>query len=268
MPSEPVPSVPRAATLNREPDLSRRAAPAQLPEWMDEPGSYEDFRACLRDLAQVNRLSLAYRPTLRFLERLAPALPAGRPLRIVDVGSGGGDMLRRIAGWAARRGTPVHLTGIDLNPFAARAAQEFTAACTPIEAPVSQIGPAAPIEWVTGDAFSYAPAQGIDVVLSSLFTHHLEDPEIVRFVTWMESVTSLGWFINDLCRESTPLHLFGLVARVARWHRFVQHDGPVSFRRSFREQDWQRLLSAAGVPRAAQRMARWFPARLCVERLK
>ncbi len=45
------------------------------------------------DLGQVNRLTLAYRPTLAFLEGLVGARPT-RSLRIVDVGSGGGDMLR------------------------------------------------------------------------------------------------------------------------------------------------------------------------------
>jgi hypothetical protein len=51
-----------------------------------------------------------------------------------------------------------------------------------------------------------------------------------------------------------------------RWHRFVQHDGPVSFRRSFREDDWQRMTAASGVP--STKLKRWTPARLCVERMK
>ena len=106
-------------------DLSRRAAPSQLPEWMDEPCTYEDFRQCLRDLGQVNRLTLSYRPTLAFLDAVAAAKP-GQALRIVDVGSGGGDMLRCVERWAERRGIPVQLVGIDLNPYAARAAREVS----------------------------------------------------------------------------------------------------------------------------------------------
>jgi 2-polyprenyl-3-methyl-5-hydroxy-6-metoxy-1,4-benzoquinol methylase len=234
-------------------DLTRRAAPSELPEWMDEPCTYEDFRECLVDLGQVNQLTFAYRPTLDFLERLVGTTESRQPLRIVDVGSGGGDMLRRVEMWARRRGVAVALTGIDLNPHAARAARELAESDTAIE-------------WITGDAFTYE--EPVDVVLSSLFTHHLEKVEIVRFLAWSEAVASRGWFVSDLCRESTPYRLFGVFAKVMRWHRFVQHDGPVSFRRSFREQDWERMLGEAGIAASDVRLKRWTPARLCVERMK
>jgi len=233
--------------------LTHRADPADLPEWMDEPCSYEDFRSCLIDLAQVNRLTFASRPTLHWLDELVAARKSTEPLRIVDVGFGGGDMLRRIARWATRRGIAVQLTGIDLNPHAARAAREFTSANVAID-------------WITGDAFSYT--EPADVILSSLFTHHLSEPDVVRFLAWMDSVARRGWFINDLVREKTPLQLFTVLSRLARWHRFVRHDGPVSFRRSFREADWQRMLSAAGIPLAAITLQRWTPGRLCVGRLR
>ncbi len=119
---------------------------------------------------------------------------------------------------------------------------------------------------MTGDAFTYADP--VDVVLSSLFTHHLEEAEIVRFLTWSEAVAQCGWFVNDLCREVVPYKLFGVLAKAMRWHRFVQHDGPVSFRRSFREDDWVRMLSEAQIPLRDVRLARWAPGRLCVGRLK
>lgn len=234
-------------------DWKRRAAPSELPEWMDEPCAYEEFRACLVDLRQVNRLTLGYRPTLDFLERLAVKLPKGAALRIVDVGSGGGDLLRMIEKWARSKSIAVRLTGIDLNPYAARAAREFTAT-------------GSEIQWVAGDAFSYA--EPIDVVVSSLFTHHLEEQEIVQFLRWSEAVAARGWFVNDLCREQTPYRLFRFIAGLMRWHRFVRHDGPVSFLRSFREQDWERMLVAAGLSTSDVTLARWTPGRLCVERIK
>lgn len=234
-------------------DLSRRAAPSELAEWMDEPCSYEDFRQCLVDLGQVNRLTLAYRPTLDFLERFVGASKPTRPLRIVDVGSGGGDMLRCVERWAKHRGLPVILAGIDLNPYAERAAREITV-------------PDGAIRWITGDAFSYT--EPVDIVLSSLFTHHLEEAEIEQFLAWSDRVAQRGWFINDLCRQATPYKLFGLLAKTMRWHRFVQHDGPISFRRSFREEDWQRMISGAGIAEADVRLARWTPGRLCVERIQ
>ena len=234
-------------------DFRQRVAPRDLPELMDGDCSYEDFRACLRSLEQVNRWLLGYRPTLAWLEQL----PSGRPdpVHIIDVGSGGGDLLRRIAHWARKRGLAVELTGIDLNPYAARAAIEFT----PL-----QTG----IEWVTGDALLYRSAKPVDIIVSSLMTHHLEDDQIVTMLKWMETTARIGWFINDLDRSEVSARLFGWLGRSVGLHPFVCHDGPVSFRRAFRDEDWQRLLHAAGFLPAAVTIRHWRPGRLCVGRRK
>ncbi len=226
---------------------------AQLSELMDEPASYEEFRDCLRDLERVNRTVLSYRPTLRWLRQFAVPRPV--PLHIVDVGTGGGDMLRRIETWARCRNLDVHLTGIDMNPHATRAAREF--------APASSR-----IAWVTSDAFSFHPARPVDIVISSLFTHHLADAEIVRFLQWMEQTARRGWFINDLSRGRLSYYGFRLLARLMRWHRFVQHDGPVSIQRSFRPEDWRRLIAAAQLgPQTVHVQPAW-PGRLCLARVK
>ena len=230
-------------------DFSRRASPRELPELMDGDCSYEDFRDCLSSLGKVNRWLLGYRPTLAWLERLPLGLRD--PIHIVDVGSGGGDLLRQIAGWARRRGIAVQLTGIDLNPYAARAAAESTP---------KELG----ITWVTGDAMVYRPEKPIDIVVSSLLAHHLENEEIVALLRWMEATVKVGWFINDLERSEWTSRMFGWV----RWHWLVRHDGPVSFRRAFRKEDWVRLLAAAEIPEEAVTVKHWRPGRLCVGRRK
>jgi 2-polyprenyl-3-methyl-5-hydroxy-6-metoxy-1,4-benzoquinol methylase len=226
---------------------------ADLSEWMDEPCSYEDFRDCLRDLAQVNRITFGYRPTLNWLRTIFPK--DGSTLHIVDVGCGGGDMLREIERMAAQEGFSVRLTGIDLNPHAARAAREMTPSSSSIQ-------------WITGDAFHYEPAVPIDVVICSLFTHHLPDSEIVSFLQWMEQVSRRGWFVNDLHRERLPYFGFMLLAKAMRWHRFVQHDGPISFRRAFRHADWRTYIDCAGLSNQDVVLLTARPARLCVARVK
>ena len=79
----------------------------------------------------------------------------------------------------------MQLTGIDLNPYAARAAAESTP---------KELG----IEWVTGDALMYRPEKPVDIVVSSLMAHHLEDEEIIALLRWTEATAQVGWFINDL----------------------------------------------------------------------
>ena len=106
------------------------------------------------------------------------------------------------------------------------------------------------------------------MAISALLTHHLEEPEIVGFLGWMEATAQRGWHVNDLCRERTPYRLFGIAGRALRWHRQVRHDGPVSFRRSFREADWLRMLASADISSDDVEMRRWTPGRLCVGRTK
>ena len=234
-------------------EFGLRVSPRELPELMDGDCSYEDFRGCLRSLEQINRWLLGYRPTMAWLKRLRHGLR--EPVHIVDVGSGGGDVLRQIAGWARRRCVAVQLTGIDLNPYAARAAAEST----PKELD---------IEWVTGDALMYRPEKPVDIIVSSLMAHHLEDEEIIALLRWTEATAQVGWFINDLERSEWSCRMFGRLGRTVGWHRFVRHDGPISFRRAFWEEDWARLLAAAEVPREAVTVEHWRPGRLCVGRWK
>ena len=223
---------------------------------MDQPCSYEELRACLHDIARVNRLTFAYRPTISWLERLLASHPqSAGPLRVVDVGCGFGDALRQTEAWAAKRGIAVALTGIDLNPDAIRAAREATL-------------PTQRIEWIVGDALSCAAQSEIDVVLCSLLTHHLTDSQIVQFLRWMEQTSRCGWFINDLHRQPMPYHLFRLLARFTNWHRFVKNDGPVSIRRSFVVKDWQDLCAAAQLDAKNVSIKECRPARLCVGRIK
>ncbi len=239
-------------------DLSTRLEPALLPELMDEPCSYETFRDTVRDIAATTRLTLAYRPTFRFLKQTLTHRTNRSPLNIVDVGSGGGDVLRRIAHWSRRRRLSVQLTGIDLNPHASRAATEF-----------SRHNPTySRIHWITGDLFTHPVTQTPDLVLSSLVTHHMRDQEIIHFLRWMEAHATLGWFISDLVRSPCSYRLFSLLSRVMRWHPFVQHDGLVSIRRAFREPDWNRLLTAAEIPVSAVRIQRCAIGRLCLTRLR
>lgn len=238
---------------NAEIDFKLRTSPRDLPELMDGACSYDDFRGCLRSLEQINRLLLGYRPTLTWLKRVPHGL--GRPLHIMDVGCGGGDLLRQIAAWARRRGIAVQLTGIDLNPYAARAAAERTP---------KNLG----IAWVTANALEYRPDQPVDIVVSTLMAHHLEDEEIITLLRWMEATAQAGWFINDLERSAWSCRLFGWLERVAGWHRFVRHDGPASFRRALRKEEWAPLLAAAGVAQDAVTVERWQPGRLCVGRWK
>jgi 2-polyprenyl-3-methyl-5-hydroxy-6-metoxy-1,4-benzoquinol methylase len=230
--------------------LALRSTQAEL---LDGDGvDAEEYARCLADLASVNRVTLTHLSTLRWLARAVAGLPPGATVAVLDVAYGDGDLLRAIHRWAVRRGIAVRLAGIDLNPVCAVAAQRATPATMAID-------------YRTGNVFDAEPEPRPDFIVSSQFTHHLADADVVRFLQWMERFAGRGWFIADLHRHVLAYYGFPLLARLFGWHRIVRLDGTTSIARSFRRAEWLALLAQAGI--AAQ--VRWrFPFRLCVGRLK
>ena len=219
-------------------------------ELMDDPAlGAATYHAVLADLAKVNRITFAHRPTLDFLGRAVGRLSS---FRLLDVGFGDGDMLRTIAAWANRRGIAAELTGIDLNPRSLDAAE-------------AKPSPGAPIRYLAGDYASLAGG-GFDCVISSLVAHHMSEAELLAFLRFMEAEAAAGWFVNDLHRHGFAYAAWPLLATAMGWHPIVRTDGHTSIARSFRAAEWHALLDRAGIRAAAVR--RWFPFRLCVERLR
>ena len=212
--------------------LARRSDAAELMD--SDCTDAADYARCLHDLAQVNTATLARWPTLAWLDRAMQRRAPGEGISVYDVAFGHGDMLRTIARWGRRRGRPVSLFGVDMNPGAVAAARAAS--------------PGLAMDLQTGDVLATTPDPAPDYIVSSLFTHHLTDSQVVAFLRWMEQHARYGWFINDLHRHALPYHGFRLLARTMRWHRFVQHDGPVSIARAFKRSEWESLLERAGVP--------------------
>jgi 2-polyprenyl-3-methyl-5-hydroxy-6-metoxy-1,4-benzoquinol methylase len=211
------------------------------------------FSAVLADLAQVNTITMARRPTLGFLNRVVAAgHQRAQPLKILDVGFGDGDMLRRIARWGAGRKVSLNLVGIDLNPNSVTAAKARTPADMAIE-------------YRTGDYQDLA-GQEFDVILSSLVAHHMTHDQLVAFLRFMDAEAQRGWFINDLHRHGFAYLGYPLLSTLMRWHPIVRHDGRLSIARSYRPAEWPPILAEADVTSA--RIVRAFPFRLCVERVR
>ena len=235
------------------PGLSRRSEAAEIMDGRDVP--FEEYRAYLADLARVNTATLAHRPILAWLDRATRAVPPEVPLTILDIGYGHGDLLRRIRRWGMARGRVLNLVGIDIDPASEAIARDATPA-----------GDA--INYRTGDVLRFVPDRPVDYVLCSQTAHHFSDADLVMLVRWMERVAMRGWFIADLHRHALALYGFPLLARLAGWHRFVRHDGPISIARSFRRADWEHILREAGLDRTSATIRWHIPFRLCVGRLR
>jgi 2-polyprenyl-3-methyl-5-hydroxy-6-metoxy-1,4-benzoquinol methylase len=209
------------------------------------------YARVLHDLAKVNRITLAHRSTLNFLNKVHVRHPEAI-IRILDVGFGEGDLLRSLARYAAKQGIKVALTGIDLNPKSVAAAE----AATP---------PDLAIRYRAGD-YADLTGEGWDVILSSLVVHHMSHDQLIMFLRFMEHEGQMGWHINDLHRHGFAYLGYPVLARLMGWHRIVRKDGQLSIARSYRPAEWPPIFAEAGISEA--RIRRIFPFRLCVERLR
>ena len=226
--------------------LAERATQDEL---MDDPAlDAVTYTQVLHDLAQVNTVTMARRPTLAFLER---AIGTHKRFNLLDVGFGDGDMLRAIATWAKKRGIEARLVGVDLNPRSVAAAREATADST--------------IDYRTGDCADLA-GEGWDCVISSLVAHHMTREQLIAFLRFMDREAKAGWLVNDLHRHGFAYTGWPLLSAAMRWHPIVRHDGHLSIARSYRPAEWLPLLAEAGIEGA--RVFRAFPFRLCVEKLR
>ncbi|MXO53121.1 methyltransferase domain-containing protein [Erythrobacter pelagi] len=219
-------------------------------ELMDDPAlDAATYTEVLHDLAQVNTVTLARRPTLDFLRR---AVGGRKSFRCLDVGFGDGDMLRAIRSWADRRGIEAELIGVDLNSRSVAAARERTPSTMRID-------------YRTGDYADLA-GEGWDCIVSSLVAHHMTRDQLVQFLRFMDREAQMGWFVNDLRRSRFAWLGYPLLARVMNWHPIVRHDGRLSIARSYRRKEWAPILASAAVEGAE--VKRVFPFRLCVETIR
>jgi 2-polyprenyl-3-methyl-5-hydroxy-6-metoxy-1,4-benzoquinol methylase len=226
-------------------DLTRRSDETELMDAEDI--SFEEFHACLQELETINHVTLAYRPTLRWLR---PRLRTAGTATVLDAGSGGGDMLRQIEKrLSSAERDRVDLIGVDLNPWSKKSAE--------LSAPSSSARHA------TADIFNFEPDKRVDFIICSLFTHHLTNEQLIRFLRWIDGRARRGWFINDLHRHPVPYHFIKAATHLFSRNRLIRNDAAVSVARSFTKAEWRHLLHQAGI--GGQVRIHWFfPFRLCL----
>ncbi|MFD2785026.1 methyltransferase domain-containing protein [Hymenobacter rubripertinctus] len=223
-------------------DLRARSHQEELMD--DLTLASEELRQNLDELETVNTWLGGYAPVLDALDRLRPHLPATRPLRLADLGSGGGDTLRRIARWARRRGVGVELVGVDANAFM-------------LDYAAAKCAQYPEIRFQQADIFSPTfRQQPFDVLTASLFCHHFSDDQLTTMLAQWHQQAGVAVIINDLHRHWLAYHSIRWLTRLLGGSRLVRHDAPLSVARAFTRPELQRLLAAAGIGRYTLRW-RW-----------
>jgi SAM-dependent methyltransferase len=219
------------------------------PELMDEPGLAPDrHRAALRGLRRINFLSASAGilwPAIRELARTSSV-----PLRLLDVGSGGGDVLVGLWRRARRAGISLECEGADISETALDHGRELA----------RQAG--ATIAFRRLDALA-DPLPDCDIAVSSLFLHHLAEADAVRLLQKMKAAARRLVLVNDLTRSRLGYALAWCGCRLLSRSSIVHVDGPRSVRAAFTIAEMRGLSDAAGLVGATLR-PRW-PCRCLLE---
>ncbi|MFI5220247.1 MAG: methyltransferase domain-containing protein [Bacteroidia bacterium] len=212
------------------PDFSKRTL---LPEKMDQPGVAEtEIEQALRELERINKLLGGYRVIFNALAQL----PVNKKsVTIIDLGCGGGDMLRAISKWAKKKNKEVKLIGVDWNPvmtnFATEQAKDYSN-----------------IHFITMNVFDDAlMSENADITMNSLFCHHFTNDELAVLVKKMYSLASQAVIVNDLHRHWFAYYSIKIIAMLFSKTYLVKYDGPLSVARSLNRQEWEHVLNSAGI---------------------
>ena len=219
------------------------------PELMDQPGlKFAEHVKALRGLRRINRLSRTSAVLWRPMARLAnQAGTAGRPIRVLDLASGGGDTPIALARRAAGAGLPVEIDGCDLNPQAVRYAQE--------QADDQGVR----VRFFVLDALSATIPADYDIVCCSLFLHHLAEADAIVLLQKMAAAARRLVLVDDLIRGRWGYVLALCGTRLLSGSRVVHVDGPRSVLAAFTPGEVGELAERAGL--RGIRIARHWPER-------
>jgi ubiquinone/menaquinone biosynthesis C-methylase UbiE len=202
---------------------------ARETEIMDDFGRPEhEFAAAYRELEIINRWLGGVRAIERFLPREANLL-------VLDVAAGGCDVSEALLARMRLR-----IVALDLNSRGLKLAKRA---------------------WpVVGDALDLPfRDETFDLVMASLFFHHLSTTDCVTVLRQMWRLAKHRVLINDLHRHPIAYWSIRVLTALFSNSSMVRHDAPVSVRRAFRPFELLEIAREAGVP---ARVHRSFPYRL------
>jgi SAM-dependent methyltransferase len=213
------------------PSFKQRSYQKELLDRDDIP--FEEIKPNMYELDVINSYLGGHNITIAGLKRMLAARKTNAPIKIVEIGCGGGDNLRAIKKWCSKNGINGQLTGVDINPQCISYARSREA----------NKG----IEFIFSDYKAVPFQQKPDIIFSSLFCHHFTDEELIFMLKWMKEKVTVGFFINDLHRHPLAYHSIKILTKIFSKSRLVKNDAPLSVQRGFTKEEWTHLLTKAGI---------------------
>lgn len=216
------------------------------PELMDDPAlDPVEHRRALAGLARINSLSGSAKVLWPALRKLAREL--NRPLRVLDIATGSGDVPLALRRFAEKERLPITFAGCDLSEVAIEVAKRTSG----------------DVRFFTHDLLNDPLPSGFDAFTCSLFLHHLDEPDVVALLAKLRGANPRLILASDLLRSRFNLAAVWAVARLVSRSRVVHLDGPLSIRGAFTVPEMRAMAERAGLHGAT--VGAKFPCRMLLE---
>jgi len=160
------------------------------------------------------------------------------PAQVLDVACGGGDVLIALWHKGHRAGLKLELVGCDLSPEAVRYASDAAAKT------------GAPIRFFAHDVTRKPLPEGFDMIMSTLFLHHLDEDNAISFLKDAAQKASDRVVIQDLTRGRLSYWFATLGTSVLLLNDICRMDGRTSVKGAFTLAEARDLARRAGLDHA------------------
>jgi len=213
-------------------NLSKRSYQKELLDNDNIP--FADIKQNMKELNTINTYLGGHAITIAGFKEFTAKHHSNKPIRICEIGCGGGDNLKAIHDYCISKNREVNFIGIDIKTECIAFAQ--------------QQYPRLPAQWITSDYKkidfgNYKP----DIIFSSLFCHHFSEVDLRTMLHWMKQHAATGFFINDLHRHPLAWYSIRWITALFSKSYLVKNDAPLSVARAFTKKEWEQLFKAAGI---------------------
>lgn len=192
-----------------------------------------ELRKTLITLGRINKWLGGNRVTMNGMKEVLNGHPKEETITILDLGCGGGDILRDVAEFGKQKGYSFKIIGVDANKSTLGYAKEL-----------SQSFP--DIGFLHCDIFSEEfQRMEYDLVLTSLFFHHFDDKQLESLIKGILEKASIGIVVNDLHRHAMAYFLFRLLCLFTT-NNMVREDGLISILKGFKRDELIRISENIG----------------------
>lgn len=197
---------------------------AGLRERMDDPHcDSEKLFETYGQFSTLNRLLGGWRSI--YSRYIKPALiKDGDRASLLDIGCGGGDILRMLHGFTLDDQLNVQFTGIDPDKRAVNFARQKA---WPDKVNI--------LRAYSDDLVNLSPRYS--VVISNHLIHHLTKSELIKTCADAELLATRLVLFSDIERSDVAYSFFGALAPLVFRNSFIAEDGVTSIKRSYRKKE-------------------------------